>query len=148
MHTFLASISRRCCSEHRPLDWLNKDDKSALTRELRNAHGYSPRRGARDLLHRGTRYPGRSAGFLGAGKKIQAARSRGCALSICVRSRVLRTRLYGSAYMQTRLSHARKSAVKSTDVFMRRSISSHLDRSSRNSRASFATLFPTLETAY
>jgi len=38
MHMFLGQ-SRRCRSGHRPVDWLNKDDKLALTRELRNARG-------------------------------------------------------------------------------------------------------------
>jgi len=38
-----------------PVDWLNKDDKSALTRELRNARGHSST-GERDLL-RARRYP-------------------------------------------------------------------------------------------
>lgn len=101
LHTFLySSTSRRCCSEHRPPDWLNKDDISALTRKLRNARGHSSRdRGARNLLHRGTRYPGRSAGCLDAGKKYSPRapiKSRTtCALLLCmrVRLRVMQARL-------------------------------------------------------
>lgn len=42
---YIRGLSQRCCSEHRPLDWLNKDDKSALTQELRNARGHSSRNG-------------------------------------------------------------------------------------------------------
>lgn len=42
-YAYVLGLSQRCRSGHRPVDWLNKDDKSALTRELRNgARGHVP----------------------------------------------------------------------------------------------------------
>jgi len=74
-YAYVLCLSQRCCSGYPPVDWLNKDDKSALTRELRNgARGHVSDEGARDLLRRDPWYPGQSAGVR-AGKKIQSARS-------------------------------------------------------------------------
>lgn len=69
-YAYVLGLSQRCRSEHRPVDWLNKDDKSALTQELRNG-AHVPDEGARDLLRQGPRYPGQSAG-VHCGKKIQS----------------------------------------------------------------------------
>lgn len=55
-YAYVLVLSRRCHSRHRPpVDWLNKDDKLALTRELRNARG-RPHDGERDLLRRDPRF--------------------------------------------------------------------------------------------
>lgn len=149
-YAYVLGLSQRCRSEHRPVDWLNKDDKSALTRELRNG-AHVPDGGARDLLHRGPRYPGQSAGVR-TGKKYnrcaliksrstcEVSRVRSC--YTCTHICALQTRVHANATV----THENP-AVKPTNVFMRRAIA--LSEFSRvDTRAFLATPSPEPGTAY